>query len=295
MKIVGLMPLKNEADLLPEVLHHLRGELDDLFVIDGDSVDDTYEIAKQEASYIIRTSEIESVGGYRPHYHHLLETIKKSYSEEVWVVITMGDRFYLNLGPRDIVEECLDKDYGSMHGRKVDFLRPVYAPWTPEMDTFPNYGTSLRHLNRWASNYAEEQVFAFKLTDDLSYAQAKYPWPQGLSGRRRQKRYTRMTPFQEHQGRRSPKATSWRFNNGSIKVHSKNDTWDLSTTESTRNTCTIWHKMDVFPWTGTETLDLMLERANVRAYSLEESKAYFQGVKDTYIALGRKLPPRNDI
>lgn len=293
MKIVGLMPLKNEADLLPEVLFHLQGELDDLFVIDADSVDDTYEIAKEYASYIVRESEVPRVGRERWHYHHLLEKIKMSYDEEVWVVITMGDRFFLNMGPRAMIAECLEKGYGAMHGRKLDFVRPVYDPWTPEMDHFPDYGISLRRLNRWCSVNVEEQVFAFKLRDDLSYLKSKYPWPKGLVECRRQKRFTMMTPFQEHQGRRSPRAMSWRYLNGSINIHSKNAGWNLTTPESTQATCSVWNRMDVLPYVGLETLELLLELCNVRCYSPEEADVFFAGIRDASLLCS--ISPRTDI
>ena len=45
MKIVGLMAIKDEADLIPEVLPHISERVDDILIYDDGSQDNTWDMS----------------------------------------------------------------------------------------------------------------------------------------------------------------------------------------------------------------------------------------------------------
>jgi hypothetical protein len=272
MKVIGMMCVRDEADLLPEVLAHLDGKLDELYVYEDGSQDGTGNILLEspQVTYLMsRTADRNRPIMDRPNYHHLLEVIKEDYADEdVWVVITMGDRFYLNKTPRQIVEEA--GDYTAVQGIQLDFMRPKSDPWTAENDTYPNYPESLRKLCRW-TRVDERCVVAFKVTCEASYLKSPYPWPKGIGEAQYSKesmgdRISADMPFLEHQGRRSPRAAMHRVASGSRKLGRKYLHYDLSTFESTV-ACnpTMWAPDNVIRWEGLDTLAPIILNHNERA------------------------------
>lgn len=262
-KVIGMMCVRDEADLLPEVLEHLDGKLDALYVYEDGSQDGTAKILLEspQVTYLMeRTADSNRMPIPRPNYHHLLEKIKEDYdyvNEDVWAVITMGDRFFLNKTPRQIVEEA--RDFTCVEGIQLDFLRPKMDPWTPENDTWPVYTESLRKLCRWV-RVDERCIVAYKVTDEASYLRAAYPWPRAIGTP--QYDCTSMgdqvsldMPFLEHQGRRSPKAMMARVASGSRQLGRKHKHYDLSTFESTvAYNAVMFASANLFPWVGLESL-----------------------------------------
>lgn len=301
-KIVGLMCVRDEADLLPEVVPHVRNLVDELYFYDDNSQDNTWKFSKEADYAIHRQDDLDRPNIKRPGYHHLLEEVKKRYDvskEDVWAAITMGDRFFLNKTPRQLVEEA--GNYNSVQGVQLDFLRHRLDPWTEDNDTFPYYFESLRNTCRWAK-VDEHCIVVFKVTEKTSYLKAKYPWPRGIEGRAQYsakeigKHFTEEMPFLEHQGRRSPKACMWRYSSGSRKIGRKHKNLDLSTFDAVMRSYARWYApYRVFPWTGPETIseivhwenssDLRENRANLRWFfwGLEALQSYY------------KIPPRTDI
>ena len=263
MKVIGMMCVRDEADLLPEVLEHLDGKLDALYAYEDGSRDGTAKILLEspQVTYLMsRAADRNRPYIDRPNYHHLLEKIKEDYdyeNEDVWVIITMGDRFFLNKAPREIVEQA--GDHTAVEGIQLDFLRPKMDPWTAENDTWPVYPESLRRMCRWV-RVDERCIVAFKVTYEASYLKARYPWPKGIGT----PQYDLATmgdsisldmPFLEHQGRRSPRATMWRIASGSRKLGRKFLRYDLSTFEATvASNPSMWAPDDVLPWMGPESL-----------------------------------------
>ena len=258
MKVIGIMCVRDEADLLPEVLAHLDGKLDALYAYDDGSIDKTLNILLEspQVTYLIsRAADRNRPIMDRPNYHHLLEQIKEDYdyeNEDIWVVITMGDRFFLNKTPRQIVAGA--GVFPAVQGIQLDFLRPKMDPWTAGNDTWPNYPESLRRICRWF-RVDERCIVAYKVTDTIPY-----PWPKGIGT----PLYDRASmgdkisldmPFLEHQGRRSPRAAMARVASGSRKLGRKFLHYDLSTFESTV-ACnpTMWAPDNLFPWLGPGSL-----------------------------------------
>jgi hypothetical protein len=299
--VIGMMCVRDEADLLPEVLDHLDGKLDKLYVYDDGSTDKTQKILREHhtVDYLMtKDADEERLEIARPNYHHLLERIKEDYKDkDVWVVITMGDRFFLNKTPREIVEGA--GDFTAVEGVQLDFLRHRRDPWTEENDTFPKWPVSLRKLCRWV-RCDERCIVAFKLTSECSYLKAKYPWPRGSGTpqyecRAMDEKISLDMPFLEHQGRRSPKAAMWRVESGSRKLGRKYQHYDLSTFESTvASMRRLYEAYRLYPWMGVETLDTIVAWENEERFHDRVNKRwFFKGVEAAWA--GASLPERSDI
>lgn len=303
MKIVGLMSVRDEADLLPQIYPHVRGLVDHLYVYEDGSQDDTWETVK-DADYAIRRvddkARIPTMA--RPNYHHLLERVKKDFGkEEVWCVIAMGDRFFLNKMPRQIVDEAGGN--GAVEGIQLDFLRHRADPWTEENDPWPDM-SNVRELCRWF-RLDERCIVAFKLQPHLSYASAKYPWPRGMQNLPVQYGEAAMEgkvsldmPYLEHVGRRSPKAAMWRYSSGSRATSKKKhlaveyDTFDGTVHTMKR----FYAPYKVLPWINMKSLDRVVEMENAEHFQVRSNARYFfWGVEHLFIAQGCKLPPRTDL
>ena len=300
--VVGIMCVRDEADLLPEVLEHLDGEVDQIYAYDDGSKDGTFEILKSHAlkvGYIKRRKhDTERLDIPRPNYHHLLERIKQDYEgEEVWAVITMGDRFFLNKTPRQIVAEA--GEFTAVEGIQLDFLRPRTDPWTEENDTWPVYSNSLRKLCRWV-RIDERCIVAYKVTNAPSYRRSAYPWPKAVGPVQYEcaamnEQVSLDMPFLEHQGRRSPKALMERISQGCRVLGRKYKDYDLSTFESTVECNHVMYKpISLFPWIGLESLDPIVKWHNQKSsHYITSRRWFFKGVEAALENI--PLPERTDI
>ncbi len=283
-KVIGMMCVRDEADLLPEVLEHLDGKLDELYVYEDGSQDETARILSESPQVTYLMSRTEDSGRLpmdRPNYHHLLERIKWRHdleNEDVWVVIAMGDRFFLNKTPRQIVEGA--GEFEAVEGVQLDFLRHRMDPWTEDNDEWPHYTLSLRHQCRWF-RVDERCIVAYKVTPELSFLQAKYPWPRGIksvqnAAKEMRDNLTLDIPYLEHQGRRSPRAAMWRYSSGSRIIGQKYQHWDLSTFESTSQALRLhYQNYRLFPWAGIESLETLVEWWNIPEFHKRANMRWF--------------------
>lgn len=275
MKIIGMMCVKNEADLLPQVYPHIRENVDLIYAYDDGSTDNTWDFIKHSDYAIRRVNDHARENIWRPNYHHLLNRIFGDFNgskEEIWIVITMGDRFFLNKKPRQIVEEA--RGFDCVHGIQLDFLRPSIDPWTEKNDPAPDM-SKIRHLARWF-RHDERCVVAYKLQPQLSYRKSKLPWPRGLAASNVQYGGLGISidmPFLEHQGRRTPKAYRARGKEPS-DVFFKAD--------------------DLLPWVDNSSLELLVDMENNAHWNVPPRAKYFRmGLE--YMAKKGALPPRRDI
>lgn len=302
-KVIGMMCVRDEADLLPEVLEHLDGKLDALYVYEDGSQDNTANILLEspQVTYLMsRNADRNRMPIERPNYHHLLEKIKEDHdleNEDVWVVITMGDRFFLNKTPRQIVEEA--GDFTAVEGVQLDFLRSRMDPWTAENDTWPVYTESLRKICRWV-RVDERCIVAYKATNEASYRNARYPWPRAIGTPQydravMEEKVSLDMPFLEHQGRRSPKAAMARVASGSRQLGRKFLHYDLRTFKSTVE-CnkTMYQPHNLFPWIGLDSLVPIVRWCGCKAFSdLKSKQWFFEGVEAAW--QNTPLPERTDI
>jgi hypothetical protein len=296
-KVVGLMCVKDEADLLPQVVPHIEPLVDHLYAYDDGSSDDTWDYIKH-ADYAIRKPDDKARIDHphnRANYHHLLEKIKEDFKgEDVWVVITMGDRFFLNQTPREIVARA--GEYEAVEGIQLDFLRHRLDPWTKENDPFPDM-SNIRQLCRWYK-FDERCIVAYKLHVGLNYQKSKYPWPGGV----RSKQYAprdmghRISldmPFLEHQGRRTPNHCVWKYASGSRRISRKYDPADYANFESImENQKEFYEQYRLFPWTDGSNLIKLVEHFNEENWQPKPNRRYFfWGMEE--MAKTNPLPPRD--
>jgi len=297
VKIIGIMCVKDEADLLPQVYQHVRGLVDHIYAYDDGSQDNTWDLIKNSDYAIRKVDDKNRQNIMRPHYHHLLQKIQKDFGkEEAWVVITMGDRFFLNKKPRQIVEEA--KGFDCVEGLQLDFVRHRLDPWTEENDPYPDL-SNIRQLCRWF-RYDERMVIAFRLQPHLTYDKSKYPWPRGLANGKVQYGAAEMKdmislamPYVEHQGRRTPKAVLARLKSGARSVGNKHADLDVS------NWAAVMKSMDNFyepykclPWVNNSSLEQFVEMTNGANWQIGPHRRYFfLGVE--YMAK-KGLPRRED-
>jgi hypothetical protein len=272
------MCLKDEADLLPQVYPHIRRNVDYIYAYDDGSQDDTWEYIKESDYAIRKVDDKNRPKIYRPNYHHLLEKIKEDFKgEDIWAIIAMGDRFFLNMPPRAIVRNA--REYEAVNGVQLDFLRHRFDPWTESNDPWPDM-SQIRQLCSWC-RVDEQCIVAFKVTPETSYEKSKYPWPRGIKSV--QYNYKAMNnklcvemPFLEHQGRRSPKAAIWRMKSGSRPTskkyaHLKFDSFD-DVMETQKK---FYEQYKLLPWVGLETLHKLVEMYNEENWQIPAQRRYF--------------------
>jgi hypothetical protein len=274
------MCVRDEADLLPQVYPHIRANVDYIYAYDDGSQDDTWEYVK-DSDYAIRKEDDKNRPDiHRPNYHHLLEKIKEDFKgEEVWAIIAMGDRFFLNIPPRTIVRDAVAGGYEAVNGVQLDFLRHRWDPWTEENDPWPDM-SEIRKLCCWC-RFDEQCIVAFKVTDETSYLKSKYPWPRGI--KKVQYNYADMgnklcveMPFLEHQGRRTPKAAIWRKESGSRPVSKKHGHLKFgSVHEVIDSQKGLYEAYKVLPWIGPETLHKIVELHNEENWQNPVQRRYF--------------------
>jgi len=298
-KVIGLMCVKDEADLLPQVIPHLEPLVDYLYAYDDGSTDDTWKYVKH-VDYSIRKVDDKTRIDHphnRANYHHLLEKIKADFKgEDVWVVITMGDRFYLNQTPREIVERA--REFDAVEGVQLDFLRHRLDPWTKENDPFPDM-SNIRQLCRWYK-FDERCIVIYKMHDRLSYLSSKYPWPRGLKNVQYKARamghmLSLDMPYLEHQGRRSPKHCVWKYTSGSRRVSRKYDPAHFASFDAVmEHKKEIYEQYRLFPWTDGSNLDKLVEHFNDINWKPKPNRRYFfWGMEE--MAKTNPLPPREDV
>jgi len=280
MRTVGIMCVRDEADLLPQVYQYIRRNVDFLYAYDDGSQDDTWEYIKHSDYAIRAVDDKNRLDIYRPNYHHLLEKIKQDFKgEDVWAIIAMGDRFFLNTLPRAIVRGAISAGYEGVNGTQLDFLRHRCDPWTEENDPWPDM-SEIRKICSWC-RVDEQCIVAYKVTDETSYLKSKYPWPRGIKSV--QYNYKDMgnklcveMPFLEHVGRRSPKAAMWRKESGSRPVSKKHDHLKFGSVEEVIATQKgFYEAYKVLPWVGLETLHKLVEMYNEENWQKPVQRRYF--------------------
>ena len=289
-KIIGLMAVKDEADLLPLVYPHVRGLVDYLYVYDDFSQDNTWELVKTSDYAIRGVDDVSRLEIPRPNYHHLLEKIKQDFEgEDVWVVLTMGDRFFLNKTPREIAEGA--GPYNAVEGVQLDFLRHKYDPWTEENDPFPDY-SNIRSICRW-SRVDERCIVAFRLQPYLTYIGSKYPWPQRLHiqyGEVEQPLLSVDMPFLEHQGRRSPKGLMHRIASGQRGISKKHPEYNASSFQKIMETYDFLYNTNrIVAWIGPKSLETLVWLNN-EVMEKSKKRYFYLGLEAALGLVG--LPPR---
>lgn len=186
----GLMVVRDEADIIAQTLKHLLGWIDDVFVLDLGSDDETWEIVLDFSRKDKRIVPLErnpykfneSIRGY------LFNRVRNKFREGDWVLRLDADEFY-HISPRTFVSE---------------FLRPfetcVYLGWyyfrltarevedyeSGQVDIFQDRKRPIedrRHFYK-IPHYAEPRMFRYRSTIKWS-PKGSFPYHAGCIARAR--------------------------------------------------------------------------------------------------------------
>jgi glycosyltransferase involved in cell wall biosynthesis len=261
MKVIGILRVKDEADLLPEVLENVVQGVDEIYALDDGSSDATRQILEDcpQVTFLAPkgTSFPEEV--YKTQY--LEKQVKANFdyrNEEVWVALLAGDLFWLNQSPREAATLAHSRGFDIQNGIAIDFGR---WGWDEATDTWPNWSTSLRELCQWCA-VIEELPLAWKVADYTSYK--RLPWPRHF--RSRNHVIDNTIPFVEHQGKRSPRYHQWKYASGSRQLPKINGVRattaqfnDYSVAYEHGRSLGFWENDRRIPWEGMQTIDRLLE------------------------------------
>ncbi len=292
MKVVGILRVKDEADLLPEVLENVASGVEEIYAYDDDSSDGTLEILQAHPA-------VTHIEPFDPSFIHELQKtrileqrVKERYpyqTEEVWVALLAGDLFWLNLNPTEAANLAVSKGCDLQNGVAIDFGR---WQWDDETDMWPNYPQSLRELCRWC-NILEQLPVAWKVADYTVWR--RLPWPGGF--KKRNVGVTTEFPFLEHQGKRSPKYHQWKYATGSReqpRVGGERVTPDYWTAENAYahgKSLGYWENTRRIPWHGLDSIRDLVSLYNMSA---EAEEATYEAIQDNYQGEG-EFAPRTDL
>lgn len=260
MKVVGILRVKNEADLLPEVLENVSVGVEEIFAYDDNSTDGTLEILKAHPA-------VTYVEPFNPDFVFELQKtrilerrIKKNYpykKEEVWTALLAGDLFWLNMNATEAANLAVSKGCDLQNGTAIDFGR---WKWDDAVDLWPNYPQSLRKLCQWCA-VIEELPVVWKVADYTSWK--RLPWPRNFKNRN--VGITPDSPFLEHQGKRSPRYHQWKYATDSRAqpriggVRTTKDQWTLDFAYDHGKSLGFWENDKRIPWEGLNTIDKLIE------------------------------------
>ncbi|GAF89155.1 unnamed protein product, partial [marine sediment metagenome] len=189
--------------------------------------------------------------------------------------------------PRQIVEEA--GEFKAVDGVQLDFLRHRFDPWTEENDLWPDMA-DIRNICCWFK-HDERCIVAYKVTENISYLEAKYPWPRGIRGVQynvvdMDEKLSVDMPFLEHQGRRSPKASIWRYTSGSRPLGRKHQHLKFGSFDEVMETQReLYGQYRLLPWVGTESLAKLIEMYNEENWQNPvQLRYFFWGVEQALVA-----------
>lgn len=260
MKVVGILRVRNEADLLPAVLDNVADGVEEIFAYDDDSDDGTLEILKAHpvVTYIEPYNPKFTAELYKTRV--LEKMVKQNYryqKEEVWVSLLAGDLFWLNMTPREAAERALAAGFDCSNGTAVDFGR---WSWDERSDTWPNWHMDPRFLCQWCA-VIEELPVVWKVADYTFWN--RLPWARGFKARKLGIELD--MPFLEHQGKRSPRYHQWKYASGSRAqpryngVRTTPDQWTYEFAYEHGKSLGFWENDRRIPWFGLETLERLIE------------------------------------
>ena len=260
MKVVGILRVKDEADLLQEVLDNTAEGVEEIYAYDDGSTDGTLEVLKAHPA-VTHIEPFDPAFTQELQKTHILEQrVKENYpykTEEVWVALLAGDLFWLNMTPTEAANYAISKGCDLQNGVAIDFGR---WNWDAETDTWPNWTESLRTLCQWCA-IIEELPVVWKVSDYTRYK--RLPWPGGF--KKRNTDMVREMPFLGHYGKRSPTYHQWKYATGSRAqprhkgVRTTKDQWTPEFAYEHGKSLGFWENDKRIPWEGLNTIDRLLE------------------------------------
>lgn len=279
MKVVGILRVKDEADLLPAVLDNATPGVEEIFAYDDNSSDGTLQILKDHPA-------VTYIEPYDPDFSFEMQktrALEKAVrrnnpwkEEEIWVSLLAGDLFWLNMLPQEAAERALSAGFDCSNGTAVDFGR---WSWDEETDTWPNWHKDPRQLCKWCG-IIEQLPVVWKIADYTFWE--RLPWARGFHARKLG--VAMDMPFLEHQGKRSPRYHQWKYASASRDlpridgVRTTRDQWTYEFAYEHGKKLGFWENHKRIPWLGPETLETLVKVHNMERKS--ERNAFWRTYDD---------------
>jgi hypothetical protein len=276
MYIIGILRVKDEADLLPDVLDNVSDGINEIYAYDDGSSDGTLEILQNhpKVTYIKTfdpsfTREVQKT-------RHLEDEVKKRHpnysTEEVWVALLAGDLWWYTHSPRQAATEAAKKGYDCRNGVAVNFAR---WKWDEETDTWPNWTPSIQELCRWCK-IIEELPVVWKVANYTGWH--RLPWPRHF--KKRWQGIDQKSVFLKHYGKRSPKRHQWIFQKGGRHLPKNTQAADWESFEFAYEhgkSLGYWENRECIPWEGPQTIQRLIDIENMSFAERDAVYASYDG------------------
>jgi glycosyltransferase involved in cell wall biosynthesis len=250
--VVGMMWNKDEADILPEIIHEALKRVDTLVIADDGSTDNSWNIIQ---SFAVAHPEIEHLRqepnkNDKGQRQALLDEIRRRYKPETTLVqLIESDIMILDT---DIKQAWANRsDNVKMKWVALNAVRQGAGPWSWQgEDTYPYWPRPIKEIMPFA-HYMEEMTYTFRPFPELSYDQKRWrPWPNGFSKvSPDEQKMSEHTPLLAHYGYRGPTHVWEKYAKAGLR-HPRYKEWNFATPQTTAETVNwfngVWNK-NVFP------------------------------------------------
>lgn len=234
-QFIGMMFCKNEADIIEQTVRDAASKVDQLFISDDGSSDNSWKIIQSLKNEIDNITWIQREPNSKDagQRQSLLNKIKLQFRpEDVFVQIIEADVFLLN-EPRNFTQ-CAIEDIAITWKS----LNAVRKSWKG-IDTYPNWNTPIKEI----MNLAHEMppmLYTFRPLPKINYSDQWRPWPSGFSyyikGEVKQKRNELENhPILLHCGYRGPTHFYQKYKEMG-RIHKRRLNWDISSIEAIERT-----------------------------------------------------------
>lgn len=241
--IVGMSWNYNEGDILEEVLVDAIRHVDALFIADGGSTDNSWDIIQSvKARFPDKVAGIqqEDERHDRAQRNSLLNKIRQAFPvDDTWVQIVESDTFILDTDIRKAIE---GKEF-AVTWDMWNACRPV-GDWA-DYDRYPNWqGMSIREAMPYA-HYMERVLYTFRPLPKLYFKQDPWrPWPVNFgkysTGPVKIADRTPQRPLILHVGNRGPSHFHAKFKKYG-KRHPRYRDWRVGSVEAVERTVAFYN------------------------------------------------------
>lgn len=178
MAFHGIMVVRDEGDVIGEVIAHLVSWVDSLYVLDTGSTDGTWEVVREWEARDARVVALESLA--RPYHNgiraEVFDAVRHEFSEGDWIARLDGDEFY-HVPPPVFVRERVAPREGRVFGQMYDFVmsRAEVAAWERGEETLADRARPIQERRRryLVQEFPEPRLFRYRRG-------MKWPWDRHM-------------------------------------------------------------------------------------------------------------------
>ena len=166
MAFHGIMVVRDEGDIIAQVLAHLLTWVDSLHVYDTGSTDGTWEVVEEWARADRR---VNALGRERVRFENglramVFDRVRAGFREGDWIARLDGDEFY-HVPPPEFVRERVGQ-CGRVFGQMYDFMltRAEAAAWARGVETLADRRRPIEERRRryLVQEFPEPRLFQYR-------------------------------------------------------------------------------------------------------------------------------------